>query len=243
MELVRYIHLNPWRAKVENKLGEYPWTSHHKYMGRVDESFAAVKEKAVLRLFSESLSASRKKYLRFVIDGMQQGHCDEFYNLRDGRILGGEEFEALTFKKMHIRHKPKMRLRLSLKKLWMKILTREALKEEPKGWMRSKLIGETAYWAIEALCLSQKDVAKYFEVHPSTINRSMYRQTQCWKNDPELKKKSEKWIQGLEKSIFTTDPLVGGGGSGSGGRGHAPAGPGIGRRNPTLSTSKPPPWP
>src|SRR5882724_1457672 len=28
LELVRYIHLNPIRAKLEEKIGQYPWSSH-----------------------------------------------------------------------------------------------------------------------------------------------------------------------------------------------------------------------
>src|SRR6187200_2562137 len=34
LELIRYIHLNPVRARLVSSPAEYPWTSHHAYVGR-----------------------------------------------------------------------------------------------------------------------------------------------------------------------------------------------------------------
>ncbi|MFC1512531.1 transposase [bacterium] len=37
MELVRYIHRNPYKANLVEKIGTYKWCSHRKYMGKKNE--------------------------------------------------------------------------------------------------------------------------------------------------------------------------------------------------------------
>ena len=41
LELLRYIHLNPVRAKMVDSPDQYPWSSHHAYMGTRHESWVS----------------------------------------------------------------------------------------------------------------------------------------------------------------------------------------------------------
>jgi REP element-mobilizing transposase RayT len=71
LELVRYIHLNPLRAKmVESvkELGKYPWTGHAGVLGRYQQQWHGVNE--VLTHFGERRTQARKKYLEFVQAGV-----------------------------------------------------------------------------------------------------------------------------------------------------------------------------
>jgi len=72
--LVRYIHLDPIRArKVKDLkvLRKYRWCGHGVLMGKVKADFQDTVY--VLRLFGKSTGAARRSYERFVSQGVIQG--------------------------------------------------------------------------------------------------------------------------------------------------------------------------
>src|SRR5258707_9165834 len=93
-ELVRYIHLNPVRAKMVSKPEEYQYSGHRAYLGL--EAAGVVDVDPVLRHFGAKKEAARDRYREFVAAGMKHGHRAEFYVADEGRILGTEEFVDAT---------------------------------------------------------------------------------------------------------------------------------------------------
>jgi putative transposase len=93
-ELVRYIHLNPVRAKMVRRAQDFPYSSHRAYLG-LDEA-PPVDLEPVLRHFGATKKLARERFGLFVRAGMKQGHKEELYNADGGRILGSEEFVADT---------------------------------------------------------------------------------------------------------------------------------------------------
>jgi len=101
-ELLRYIHLNPVRAKLAKDALAWKWSSHREYMGSVkrdltDKGFP-------LSLFHKELSTSRKLFTQFVNDGIEMGHKAEFYASPSTPCLGEDSFvddyrERLTKRK------------------------------------------------------------------------------------------------------------------------------------------------
>jgi putative transposase len=90
LTLVRYIHLNPVRAKMVRKPEEYGYSGHGEYCGR--KGAKIVESSKVLKMLGGS-----KGYRRFVLDGMGEGHKEEYYEVEDQRFLGPEGFgEKLT---------------------------------------------------------------------------------------------------------------------------------------------------
>ncbi len=78
LELVRYIHLNPLRAKLVKSLTEsdkYPYSGHSALMGKVQRGFQDTDY--VLRLFGEKVPAARKAYRVYVEKGIAQGRRPE----------------------------------------------------------------------------------------------------------------------------------------------------------------------
>lgn len=74
LELVRYIHLNPIRAKIVKDvkaLGRYPFAGHSVIMGKVNRDWQDIKW--VLRLFDNRLSVARRRYRAFVEKGISEG--------------------------------------------------------------------------------------------------------------------------------------------------------------------------
>jgi hypothetical protein len=93
LELVRYIHLNPFRAGVihdMDALDRYPWCGHGALLG--ERSLRGQVTEEILRRFSPRLPRARQYYRQFVMDGVNQGQRDELVKggLRQS-CLGSEE--------------------------------------------------------------------------------------------------------------------------------------------------------
>jgi putative transposase len=69
-DLVRHIHLAPLKAGLADDIAEYPWSSHHVYVGL--ESAPWVTTAETLRHFAESGSDPRLGYLEFMKRGVRQ---------------------------------------------------------------------------------------------------------------------------------------------------------------------------
>jgi len=90
LELVRYIHLNPLRAKIVKSLIEadmYPYSGHSALMGKVKRAFQNTDY--VLQLFGQKVSAARRNYRTYVEKGIAQGRRPELVGGGLIRSAGG----------------------------------------------------------------------------------------------------------------------------------------------------------
>lgn len=87
LELVRYIHLNPVRAKLVVDPADYRWSSHRSYLGM--EAVPGVDVQPVLAQFAERPSAARQRYREFVGAARGDTARPEYYQ----RVLGDETFK------------------------------------------------------------------------------------------------------------------------------------------------------
>jgi hypothetical protein len=89
-ELVRYIHLNPLRAKVVKdikELGKYRWCGHSVLMGKTEADFQDTEY--VLKLFGLSIRQARRAYASFVAKGVAQGRRPDLVGGGLLRSVGG----------------------------------------------------------------------------------------------------------------------------------------------------------
>jgi REP element-mobilizing transposase RayT len=89
-ELVRYIHLNPLRAKIVSDLKElnrYPYSGHSAVMGKKKRQWQDVEY--VLGFFSKNIPGARKEYLAYVEKGIDMGRRPELVGGGLIRSLGG----------------------------------------------------------------------------------------------------------------------------------------------------------
>ncbi len=90
MELVRYIHLNPIRAKIVKSMSEldrYAWSGHAVIMGRRKHVWQDADE--VLGYFGKSKTKARQTYRQFVMDGIEAGTREDLTGGGLIRTLGG----------------------------------------------------------------------------------------------------------------------------------------------------------
>ena len=90
LELVRYIHLNPLRAKmVEDVKGldNYPYGGHSVLMGKTTVTWQ--NKRYILRLFGDKVSSARRQYRAFVEKGIADGKRPELTGGGLIRSVGG----------------------------------------------------------------------------------------------------------------------------------------------------------
>lgn len=92
LELVRYVHLNPVRARMVPTPDEYPWTSHGAYCGR--ETLPWLTTDQTLAMFAEKRERAVRAYTAFMRDGLAEGRRPEFHGegIADSRIFGEDDF-------------------------------------------------------------------------------------------------------------------------------------------------------
>ena len=113
LELIRYIHLNPLRAKlVEDLKGldKYPWTGHSVLLGNKknslvpeippviekDKYLAEKTVEDVLRHFGETLRDARRRYREFVEKGIKHGRRTDLQGGGLVRNAGGDTSVLLS---------------------------------------------------------------------------------------------------------------------------------------------------
>ncbi len=90
LELVRYIHLNPLRAKMVTELthlDKYPFSGHSYVMGKFSNEWQSVK--AVLQRFGPRVKSARRRYRDFVAQGIEQGKRPDLIGGGLIRSMGG----------------------------------------------------------------------------------------------------------------------------------------------------------
>jgi REP element-mobilizing transposase RayT len=93
LEVSRYIHLNPVRAKVVARPEQYPWSSYRGYQ-RASRTVAWVTYDRVLGEFGGSRSVARRAYARFVQAGVEEPPPSPFAEALEGMLLGSDTFVA-----------------------------------------------------------------------------------------------------------------------------------------------------
>jgi REP element-mobilizing transposase RayT len=89
-ELVRYIHLNPLRAKIVpdlNALNKYPYCGHSLLMGEMSREW--FETEYVLSSFGKRATDAKKRYFAYVKQGSYQGRRPELVGGGLVRSLGG----------------------------------------------------------------------------------------------------------------------------------------------------------
>jgi putative transposase len=105
LELIRYIHLNPLRARLVRDiehLGKYPFSGHSAFMGKCKQSWQDIDE--VLAYFDRRPIAARCKYKEFVVKGIDQGKRPDLIGGGLIRSSGGwAAIKDMRQSKMHLK--------------------------------------------------------------------------------------------------------------------------------------------
>ena len=173
ISLVKYIHLNPVRAKIAKAAGEYRWSSHRSYEKQKDNEI--VDTDRVLRMFSEDKTQARKLYRAYIDDGIEVKK-EDIYKTVSQRILGEEHFIDKVMEKVDERFENKRKLhKYSLKKIAETIgknkgITINQLREKSRNrgiLAARKLASITA----REFGYKGKEIAHFLQKDPSVVTR------------------------------------------------------------------------
>ncbi len=173
LSLIKYIHLNPVRAKAAKVSEEYKWSSHFNYVERVKGSIVDIDQ--VLRMFSEDKAQARKLYGAYIADGISIKK-EDIYRTVDQRILGDEGFvEKVTEKTEESIECKKKKHEYSLEKIAKKIeqifgITLRQLREKSKDREITRGRKLMSFVAKE-YGYKGKEIAKYMRKDPVVVTR------------------------------------------------------------------------
>jgi len=71
-EVTRYVHLNPFRARLVERPADYLWSSYRIYLGIAPDPWRLVEYDRILSLFGHTLVEQVKRYQQFVDELAQQ---------------------------------------------------------------------------------------------------------------------------------------------------------------------------
>lgn len=89
--LSKYVHLNPVRAKIVSRPGQYVWSSYM-YYSTNKETPNWFDVGCILSMFNNKKSRAREKYRQFVLNKEIDEQKELKENMRGGIILGREDF-------------------------------------------------------------------------------------------------------------------------------------------------------
>lgn len=162
LELCRYIALNPVRAGIVEQPEDWKWSSYRATLGLI-ETPKHLNVLWVLNNFDEDIEKSRKKYEKFVLEGMEKE--SPWSELRGRVFLGSKQFME------------KHEERLSQKKTEKEITKEERFANRPsldeifKNIKTKKKRNREIYKAYEKHRYSLKEIGDYFDIHYSTVSR------------------------------------------------------------------------
>ncbi len=203
VELVRYLHLNPLRARLVQTLralDRYPWSGHSALLGKVARPWQDTA--TILAQFGPTIARARRAYRAFVAAGIPQGRRPEFQGggllrshggwaavaalrrgreayVGDERILGSSDFVEQVRQELETASPPAARQR-PLADLIARVCAATgshptALQQGSRRAAVARAREGIAYLAVEVEGYSGRTVADMLGVHPPSIYRAAQR--------------------------------------------------------------------
>jgi len=91
LELIRYIHRNPFESGLGKAFGQYPWSSHKGYLSNA-KKWDWLHKAFILSMFSKNKSAGIKLYKEFVLKENSEDITRILGRIRVPPVLGDDRF-------------------------------------------------------------------------------------------------------------------------------------------------------
>ncbi|HEX4986741.1 MAG TPA: transposase [Burkholderiales bacterium] len=184
LALVRYIHLNPVRARMVREPAAYPWSSHRAYLGMEDLPWLT--SDWVLGQFDERRAPARTKFAAFVDSGRHDGHSDLFYGGEaDSRVVGAEDFLKQVVPEQELGFGTASLADIVAYVCRCSGFTEQSLLELGRNRRAAQLRALIAWLATRSRSCSLAEVAAHFSRSPSTLSRLVANLEKLSHNDGE----------------------------------------------------------
>lgn len=183
LALIRYIHLNPVRAKLVQRPEQYQHSGHAVYLG--GKATDVLEPTPVLALLG-----GRRAYQRFMFEGMGEGHQEAYYAVADQRFLGEAGFAESV--QVEWGDQPKRGGKKSVGRA-LKVLAGqvqmdpEVLRSPDRGWKVSRVRTLVAYTLVRRLGFHLGEVAAYLGRDAATVSSLLSRLADRMQTDRQLR--------------------------------------------------------
>jgi hypothetical protein len=161
LELLRYVVLNPVRAKMVTDPGDWPWSSYNATVGTVEKP-EWLNTEWILNCFSENPEQARNEYRSFVSQGMRWGESI-WDDLKKQIYLGSDDFiekvQDYRNKEMDLEDIPKEQVSAPRKEIKEYL----SYSDRREGMARAYLEGR----------YSMREIGRVFGAHGSTVSRAV----------------------------------------------------------------------
>ncbi len=188
LELTRYIHLNPVRSRIVKGPEQYQYSGHKVYLkGKPTDVLDPTK---ILRLLG-----GKGAYRRFVLDGLGEGHNEEYYEVEDQRFLGAEGFGDKIQQEMGNEEKPAVKrpMETVIKELSERLgIESKVLRGPDRSWAVSKARTLVAYVLVRRSGYGLGEVAAYLGRDMATVGTLVARLYERTQLDRKLLRQIER---------------------------------------------------
>ena len=171
LALIRYIHLNPVRAGLVRRPERYPYSGHRNYL--INSTPRILEPGPVLKVLG-----GKKRYEKFVLDGIGESHNAEYYEVEDQRFLGDEKFaEEVTKEAGEKRErKAKKSIETALREIARRLeIPAEILRGKDRRWMVTKKRAESVAELVREKAYTVSEVAAFLRRDPAHISMMLAR--------------------------------------------------------------------
>ena len=197
LELSRYVHMNPVRAKIVEKPEEYVYSSYRTYITRKRDSIVSVQQ--VLEMISGEKGYAKQKYKKFVEAAIGRDPDDTHKEVYGGIILGNTSFIKETLgrikeeilQKEEISHSRILRTGFDIEEIVNFISDFNNVKREEIIKNRNKELRKLAIYLIKINTgATNKQIGRFFQgVQPSAISKTYERIKRELDKNRKLRKK------------------------------------------------------
>jgi len=171
MELIRYIILNPVRSGLAKHVADWQWCSYSDITGQKNDPVTSIED--VLGLFGKKRKHAFESLQKFLNDGLSGGHREEYYNLKDQRVLGDSDFaeEAIQREMKDFEHyniTVGEAVHLVSKYTGVEV---EEISSSCRGRHGSRARGIVAYICKNVGGLASREISRYFKRSDAMISR------------------------------------------------------------------------
>jgi hypothetical protein len=203
LELVRYIHLNPVRAGLVTDADAYPWSGHPIYLGR--ERLSWLTTDWVLGHFGERVGTARRRYQRFVAQGLDEGHRRDFHaGPEDPRVLGDAHFTHTALSCEESLHAAKVTVDQMIAAACQEYgLAEEELMAGGQGRRATEVRAAIAWLANELHCATLAEIGRRVRREGSSLSSAVRRLRQRADRDAALAARLDRLRTGLLDQVAT----------------------------------------
>jgi len=201
LELSRYLHLNPVRAKMAQLPGDYPYSSYRSYTTTAGEEF--VTTSTILNMISRTPDTARERYKTFVESALEEMLESPMKKVYGGIILGSVDFIKQVLGKIEMEqlecaetsHRRSLRASHVPEEVFFTTcahygITPEEITNPNRNDVRKKCI----YLLKKHTSASNREIGEILGgIGAATIAKAFQRFTEKLANDARLKKEMKDW--------------------------------------------------